>query len=164
MLNAPQLRRRLWSRSLILLLTALSLIEPFLNVHFNAAGWEDEPGLRLQLSGHALQPELRWLQTDADDATTQTLIQEATLFVQPSLDADFAMGDLLQAAVLVAVLMLLGHWHGWRGNRTRHATLARLRDLAHHAPLAWVQPRCCGSPISELTIAPNAPPRTPITC
>ena len=110
MLNTAKLRHRLWTRSLVVLMATLCLIEPFLNAHFNAAGWEDEPGLRIQQSGQSLQPELYLQQTDPANETPAVLLQEATLFVPPTLDADPFWGDGLQTASLVVLLVLIGCW------------------------------------------------------
>jgi hypothetical protein len=98
-------KKSLLQRLLLCVLVLLTCAEPLLNAHFNAAGWEDEPGFRIRLAGQALQAEFH-----EDVAATQDLSagqQEATVFVPPSMDSADALGDWLASSLILSMVLAM---------------------------------------------------------
>jgi hypothetical protein len=151
-------RRGTWVRCITTLLVALTMLEPLLHSHFNTQGWEDEAGAWIRIAGQTMQPELRTVSTP-DEPVSQSVHQEATVYVPPAvLDGD-AWGSKTSAIWLMLALLWAAPCLWWL---RRGAAIARHLLCAcfayWHAPPLGVLSRHRPSIPQTLLHSPNAPP------
>jgi hypothetical protein len=132
-LHGRALRRSPVATFVLACMVLLTALQPLLNVHFNAQGWEDEPGYRVRVAGQSMAPE--WIAPDPnDEASDLPLAQENTVFVQPSLDLGDASDDDFGALLWALTFALAARWLAWRAPPFLQR-LSEQRCYAHwHAP------------------------------
>jgi hypothetical protein len=143
-------------RCLVLLMAVLCCIEPLINAHFTNAGWEDEPGFRIRLAGQTLQPEMLLRATDGDSSLQ--VLQEATVYVAPSLDTDDGAFDLIGASLRSPSLAIVFYLQVWRQAIAIMQFQRQARWFCHsHAP-PWLTGLGIHTTAKNTLSQPTSPP------
>lgn len=112
-LHERALRRSLAARFVLACMLLLTVVQPLLNVHFNAQGWEDEPAYRIRVAGQSMEPE--WTAHGAgNESDAPPLTQESTVYVQPSIDSSDASDDDFGTLIWALTLACVAAWWAWR--------------------------------------------------